>query len=214
MGCVEQVVFYNDVQFIKGGWINRNQILFQQTAKPFRLSLVDASSNKRINEVLIYNKNKEVELLKKTMFHAYGKAPNYEPVSSLIQDVLEQPTTSIAEIAEFSIRMVFQYLNLPFSACRSSEIQFNREATNKTDRLISLIKHFGKTHYVNAIGGKELYSKDYFLNQGIQLHFIAPANSVYKQFNHVFIPGLSMIDVLMFNDIQTIRAFLEDVEFE
>lgn len=214
MGCVEQVVFYNDVQFIKGGWINRNQILFQQTAKPFRLSLVDASSNKRINEVLIYNKNKEVELLKKTLFHAYGKAPFYEPVSSLIQDVLEQPTTSIAEIAEFSIRMVFQYLNLPFSACRSSEIQFNREATNKTDRLISLIKYFGKTHYVNAIGGKELYSKDYFLNQGIQLHFIAPANCVYNQFNHVFIPGLSMIDVLMFNDIQTIREFLEDVEFE
>ena len=214
MACVEQVVFYDDVQFIKGGWINRNQVLHQQTAKPFRLSLVDASSNKRINEVLLFRKEYEVASFQKTLYHTYAKAPYYAPVSALIHDVLNYPSQYIAEIAEQSIRQVFQYLQWPLQACRSSELNVNRTASDKTDRLIALIKHFGKVNYVNAIGGKELYHKDYFQTQGIQLHFISPTTHVYNQFKAPFVPGLSMIDVLMFNDIPTIHRFLQDIELE
>ncbi|MBU3676202.1 MAG: WbqC family protein [Chitinophagaceae bacterium] len=214
MASVENVVFYNDVQFIKGGWINRNQILYHQSPKPFRLSLVDASSNKRINEVTIFRKEHEVASMLKTVYHAYAKAPFYKPVSDLIQHVLNYPSLHIAEIAEQSIRQVFDYLQWPFFACCSSDLQVDRSAPNKTDRLIALIQHFGKTQYVNSIGGKELYQKEYFQSKGIQLHFISPKQPTYNQFKTPFVPGLSMIDVLMFNDIPTIHHFLQEIEFE
>ena len=55
---------------------------------------------------------------------------------------------------------------------------------------------------------KELYSKDIFLEYDIELLFIQAEKSVYKQFSDEFVPFLSMIDILMFNDITDLHQQL------
>ncbi len=211
---VEHFVFYNDVHFIKGGWINKNNILYNGKAMSFRLPLVDASSNKLISDVSLFNKEREFALFLKKLTYSYAKAPYFNDVYALIQNVLNTPTNLIGELAQESIRQVFSYLDIPIHATSSSAEIYERSADNKTDRLISLIHHLNKTVYLNAIGGKKLYDKEYFKRQGIDLYFIVSTPNVYNQFNHDFVPDLSMIDVLMFNHPNQVISMLDRIEYE
>lgn len=211
---VEHFVFYDDVHFIKGGWINKNNILYNAKALSFRLPLVDASSNKLISEVTLFNKEREVALFLKKLTYSYAKAPYFKQVIKLIEDVLTSPTHSIAEIAEQSIRLVFNYLQLPLLASTSSKLLYNRTGENSTDRLIEIIHFLNKQKYLNAIGGKALYNKEYFKSKGIDLYFISTSKQEYQQFNHPFVPGLSIIDILMFNHPNQVIALLDTIEYE
>jgi hypothetical protein len=211
---VEHFVFYDDVHFIKGGWINKNNILYNAKALSFRLPLVDASSNKLISDVVLFNKDREIALLLKKLTYSYAKAPFFNDVIKLIEEVLTTPTQSIAELAEQSILLVFNYLKLPLIASTSSTLLYNRAGQNSTDRLIELIHSLDKKKYLNAIGGKALYNKEYFKSKGIDLFFISATKQEYKQFNHPFVPGLSMIDVLMFNHPEQVLSLLDAIEYE
>lgn len=211
---VEHFVFYNDVNFIKGGWINKNNILYNGAALSFRLPLIDASSNKLISEVQLYNKEKEAALFLKKIKYSYSKAPFFNDVYNLIESVLNTPSNYIADIAEQSIRKVFDYLNLPIHTTNSSDEVYSRDGKDKTDRLINLIHHLGKQVYLNAIGGKSLYEKEYFKINGIELIFVAPSFIPYTQFNHPFVSGLSIIDILMFNSRENVVLMLDAIQYE
>ena len=64
--------------------------------------------------------------------------------------------------------------------------------------------------YLNAIGGKDLYSKESFSNNDIQLEFLESTILTYEQFNSEFIPYLSIIDILMFNSQMKVKRMLEN----
>lgn len=211
---VEHFVFYDDVHFIKGGWINKNNILNNGKALSFTLPLIDASSNKLILDVQVYNKERETaQFLKKVKF-SYSKAPYFNDVFQLIEQVLQTPSNLISDLAEQSIRAVFDYLKHPIVATKSSNEIYRRDATDKVDRLIALIHHLDKKVYLNAIGGKALYNKEYFKSKGIDLFFVSPSFIPYKQFNHPFVQGLSMIDILMFNSPENVLLMLDDIHYE
>ena len=57
---------------------------------------------------------------------------------------------------------------------------------------------------MNPVGGMEIYSKEYFLKDGVHLSFQNPKILPYQQLNNEFVPGLSIIDVLMFNSKETV----------
>ena len=79
-------------------------------------------------------------------------------------------------------------------------------------RVIAIVKELGGDHYINSIGGRELYSKERFSEKGIKLSFINSRDIHYSQFNNEFVPWLSIIDVMMFNDVSTIRDYLDRYE--
>ena len=76
--------------------------------------------------------------------------------------------------------------------------------------MIQITKSIDSDHYVNAIGGTSLYDKNYFNKKGIQLNFLQPSIDSYLQFNKDFIPNLSIIDALMFNEIDTVVKMLNN----
>lgn len=63
--------------------------------------------------------------------------------------------------------------------------------------------------YYNAIGGRELYSKEAFSKYGIKLSFIESKTEAYNQFGNTFYPNLSIIDLLMFNSRDKISKMLK-----
>lgn len=79
-------------------------------------------------------------------------------------------------------------------------------------RIIEINKQLHSSVYINAIGGQELYNYEDFKKEGIELKFIKMKDIEYKQFDNVFIPNLSMIDVLMFNSKDQIRIMLNNYE--
>ena len=80
------------------------------------------------------------------------------------------------------------------------------------NRIIEINKQLHSSVYINAIGGQELYNYEDFKKEGIELKFIKMKDIEYKQFDNVFIPNLSMIDVLMFNSKNQIQIMLNNYE--
>jgi hypothetical protein len=93
----------------------------------------------------------------------------------------------------------------------SSSIRKNNELKGK-DKVLSICNILGATEYYNAIGGMSLYSEREFKEHSILLSFLKSRDIRYKQFNNDFIPCLSIIDVMMFNSVDSIRNMLTDYD--
>lgn len=201
---VDQFIFYDDVNFITRGWINRNKILINGEAKYLTVPCRDASQNKLINEVEHgLNSKKRGKLLRKIKF-AYSNAPFFEDIYSLIESVLNIDSQYIFGLAVESVKKSCFYLNLECGFKLSSN-NYNNTNLDAADRLIDICKQEEITNYVNPIGGKDLYSKKYFRENDINLQFLKPEAQRYEQFGEEFVPWLSIIDVMMFNSPEKIR---------
>ena len=209
--AVDKFIFYDDVTFIKQGWINRNQILINNQAKMFSIPLSNASSHVLIKDVLIsesaYQKWKKSFL--NSILFSYKKAKNYTKINALIEKILEKRPETISELAIKSVMEVAQYLDLKteFEIC--SDVYSNTYLSGQ-NRVLDICRNEKATTYINPVGGMELYSKSIFQEKNIELFFIKATKSVYSQFSEEFVPFLSIIDVLMFNDIQDIHKQLDN----
>lgn len=207
--AVDKFVFYDDVNFINRGWINRNRILINNEPKYITVELLKASQNRLINEIEIgNNKNKILS----SISMAYKKAPQYKEVFPLIEACLSKDVQYIGELAIDSIVTVCKYLGLKTEFEVSSVLYADTKGLDKADRLIAICKKNNATNYINAVGGMEIYDKEYFKAKGVILNFIKCSLVPYKQFNNDFVPGLSIIDLLMFNDIETCNKMLNKFE--
>ena len=151
------------------------------------------------------------EKLLKTIQQSYSKSPYYQDVIELISNVFSNENRNVARLNELSIRRVFDYLGLKKQIVFASELNYDREA-NRADRLIALTKMHGGDHYINSPGGKELYEKEYFSQQGIKLSFIESKITPYSQPTKEFTPYLSMIDILMNCSKEEIIKMLSNYE--
>ncbi len=207
--AVDTFVFYDDVNFIKNGWINRNRILINGRASYFTLQLKDASSFKLINEISFTDNR---DKLLKSIAVSYSKAPYFIEVFELVERCFESEIDKVASIAMNSVIHVSNYLNLNTVFEVSSEKYGDTIVLDRTCRLIEICKRKNATNYINAIGGAHLYEKSFFKECEIELAFIKPKEIIYNQFKNDFVPWLSVIDVLMFNSVEEIQKMLDNYE--
>lgn len=207
MNAVDKYVIYDDVNFIKGGWINRNRILINGKTNYFNIPMMGASPNKLINEV---NVNKDERLIRKnlrTIEGAYKRAPYYQVVYPIIERIFKTEKENIAEFIYESFQIINDYLGIETELIMSSTL--NKECSLKgEDKVLAICKELGATEYYNAIGGQKLYSFEDFRKHGIALKFVQTEKIVYEQFGEEFKPDLSIIDVMMFNSSTEIRKML------
>lgn len=204
INAVDTFVIYDDINYIKQGWINRNRILLNNQPFFLTFNLKGASSFKKINEIEINHNSKK---LLKTINQAYSKSPFFDEVYGLIEKIIRHDTTNLSGFVTNSIIEISKFLEIGTKFEISSQINVGTEMKGQ-DRVIGICKYFDATEYVNAIGGKELYSKEDFANERIYLKFLKTDEIIYKQFDNEFHPFLSIIDVMMFNSIPTIINFL------
>ena len=207
-------IFYDDVNYIKGGWINRNKILLNANDFLFVVPVESASQNKLINQIVPILDSKFKNKFYKQLKSAYGKAPYFNSVFELITNVLEKEYTNIGDLAIESIVSTYNYLDEELKYLKSSECSPETRGLQKADRLIEITKNLGYRHYVNASGGKDIYTKEYFKSKGIELSFVVPEPIFYKQFSSKFTPWLSIIDILMFNDKDNVKKIFNSYELE
>jgi len=205
-------VFYDDVNFIKKGWINRNRILANGSDQLFTIPLHKASQNRFINETLVSRDQSWMHKFNQTIIHAYQKAPFFQQVHQLITTTLFSDHTSIADLAIHSISNTYKYLEIPLNYARSSLCSPMTKGLDKAERLIELCKQMDFARYVNSPGGAKLYCKSQFKANGIELGFVKSDYLPYKQHGQSFAPSLSIIDVLMFNDPARVRKLLTTYE--
>lgn len=207
INAVDEFIFYDDVDFIKNGWINRNRVLINGDAKYMTIPCKDVSSNKLIKNIKHgLNEKTKNKLLKKVRF-TYSQAPFFEKVFDLISNVLSNTSELVSDLAIQSVKQTSHYLGIDVHFMKSSE-SFSNQSLDAADRLIDICKARGASRYVNPIGGQKLYDKGYFRKKGITLQFLEPSIQKYIQFNNEFVPALSIIDVMMFNSSNKITSEL------
>lgn len=203
------IIFYDDVNYIKRGRINRNNILVNGSEFCFAVPIVDASQNRLIKDTHASYEGRWKTTFFKQLTHSYKKAPYFDSVMTGIEAVFGQHFESIADLAIASLISVHNYLGANLGYVKSSEFSPETRGMEKSERLIAITKKAGGDRYVNTIGGVKLYSKEIFKDRGVDLGFVKSELIEYNQFRGVFVPWLSIIDVMMFNDCDTIKKFLK-----
>lgn len=206
--AVDAFVVYDDVNYIKGGWINRNFILAQGDKQLITLPLYGASPNRMINQIEV---NARQNKLLETIRHTYNKAPMFSKVFPLIEDILTQQEKNLARFLDYQLRQVCSYLGLHPKWHVSARLNKDNGLRGQ-DKVLAICRELGASHYINVPGGKALYDSKAFAEQGMQLSFIQPKAVTYRQFGKVFVPNLSIIDVMMFNDPAQCTELLEEYD--
>lgn len=213
---VDKFVIYDDVNFIKRGWVNRNNILVNGKPHMFSLPLVSKSQNTIIKDMKI-NSGTYIswrEKFFKTISHAYSKSRNFKDGMSILEKVLIDDT-SLVQMCERSLDECSKYLGIETELCKSSSIHLDYSSLNKADKLIKICNTLGASEYVNSPGGKELYEKNYFSSEGIELFFLVPNVKKYKQHkSESFSSHMSIIDVIMNNSQEECRSILMGYQLE
>ena len=215
IAAVDKFVLYDDVAFIKQGWINRNQILLNGQPYLFSVPLRGASSNRSIRDTEIsageYPRWKDRFL--KTIDLAYSRAPHFEATKQLVSSVLEPASSSAADVARRSIGVVCEALGLATRIEVSSTI-YNNSHLRAQERVLDICGREGASLYINPPGGRELYSHEAFGARHLELRFLRSRLPAYPQFSHEFVPALSVLDVLMFNSIEAVRGMMAEFDLE
>jgi len=209
MHAVDRFVVADDVVFIKQGWINRNRLLINGSAAYFTIPLKRHAASALIRDVEIDagSAKRWRPALLKTIANFYRRAPSFDAVYPMVERVVGGPFTTIADMARASLKEVCGYLGIQASVVESSA-QYGNAHLKGQDRVIDTCMIERATDYVNAIGGRELYSREDFLAHGIRLHFVCTGDIEYRQFNETFVPSLSIVDLLMFNSSGRARELL------
>jgi hypothetical protein len=214
MNLIDTFVILDDVQYINRGWINRNRILNFDKDQLFTFSLEKASSRLCINQRYFSEKlAQEKEKFQRMLFFNYSKAPHYFKTVNLVNDslaLLGNNNNIAVDIAE-TLKLFSTYLGIKNTFIFSSEIDPDKKLMGQ-DRIVALNRILGAREYYNLSGGDQLYSKDYFTKEMIDLYFVKSKNVTYSQFDKSFVPWLSIIDLLMFNTPEQIRSMLNSVE--
>lgn len=206
INAVDTFVIFDDVNFIKKGYINRNRILVNGQARLFTVDLIGASQNKLINEIEVGNKTKKIL---RTIELSYSKAPYFNVGFPIIKEIFNQKEKKLAKFVGYSLQKISNYLEIDTKFIYSSRVEKNNNLKAQ-DKILDICKRLQATNYINSIGGQGLYNKNNFLEKNIILSFLETGITEYKQFNSNFVPCLSIIDIIMFNCVEEIQNMLNN----
>jgi hypothetical protein len=221
INAVDKYILYENLNYIKEGWINRNRVLIKnQTPSYFSVIMDSSSSNKKIYEIKLSSTfNWRKKLLNKVFLNYKGSAffdETYALITACInieeEMLFAYNAGIIKKIAEYlEIKTEIQFDNRHYLALEDSLILEASRKSNtsiKARRVFEICKKEKATIFINAIGGFSLYDKNEFKDEGIELLFIESGEIVYKQFSEEFYPKLSIIDILMHNGKDQVKNYL------
>lgn len=209
--AVDNFVVYDDVQYMKGGWINRNRILINGQPAWISLPIEPGSTYSQICERKISDREfgkARIKILGQ-LHAAYRRAPHYSAISQMVEEVLDYEERSVPLFILNSLEKVSQYLGIGTKFQLSSALDKADSGLCGKERVFAICKAVGATTYINAIGGRDLYHEEDFAAHSVDLRFIAMDHIEYAQGDTPFVPYLSIIDVLMFNDRATVQQYLQ-----
>jgi hypothetical protein len=212
VNAVDKFIYYDDVAYIKNGWINRNYLKINNTRTLFTVPLNDPSSYKAINETYIHEQlyNRWKKKFFRMVNQNYGKAPYFEDIMDVISSVFLVRPTTISILSQRSVSSVSEYLGLNVGFELSSIEYGDTVDFERTDRLISICKSNNAAVYINLSGGTALYSVEDFERQNIGLKFLKVGLTEENRIQKIDRLQYSIIDVLMYNSIEQTREMLNN----
>lgn len=208
---VDQFILLDDVQFIRHGWIERNRILkpnegWQYIAVPLKKHC----QKTLIKEIMIDNSTEWKKKIVAQLGH-YKKAPYFYKVLNLLQELFQKEYQTITDLDKEALLKVTEYLHIstPIEVFGNMNIEIDK--VNSADEwALNICKAIPEAdEYWNPPGGKEFFDVSKYKNNGIELKFEKVEITDYSQKRQTFEPGLSILDVMMFNSPEEINSMLD-----
>ncbi len=196
--AADRFLVADDYAFIRHGWITRNRIRMGEREIYLLVELQQMSRNKLISQLELAPLQVDKKL--RTVETAYHKSPFFQQGYELFQRILSCPEKNLALFLEASIREVCAYLGIETPIGRTSSLEGNA-LLKKEERIYDFCHRLESDHYINAIGGRELYSCEEFRRQGICLNFLQ---------SHAQAAGtLSVLDAIMNHSREELHTLLD-----
>jgi hypothetical protein len=216
MHNVDLFVIYDTVQFIKQGWIARNRILhpgksgWQYVSASLDRSSFHESYRTPIMDVRVTDSRPWKVHLIGQLAHYEKNAPHAEETIEFAKACLSTSEPSISRLDVGILARCAKLMGIDFAYRYCSDLEIQLDPTHEAeDRVIDLCTFLGATEYVNLPGGVMLYNADQFKNRNIKLNFRSLPTFEYRTGSYAFVPNLSILDLLMWNRPEMIRAYLD-----
>lgn len=213
----DQFILFDPVQFIRHGWIERNRILKQNGGWLYiKVPLLKHSRDTIIKDIKINNEIKWQDKILAQLVIYKKKAPYYNEVITLLKELFSKEYESITNLNKKSIELVCDYLSIEHDIQVFSKMDLDIETPNASDEwALNICKSMGNIkEYWNPSGGEEFFSREKYKANDIKLNFLHLNEFEYKQFDDHFEPGLSIIDTMMFNSVETINQYLNNYKIK
>lgn len=207
IAAADQFVIYDRIKYTKKGWINRNRFLLNGSDAMFSLPLKKGSDALNVVERELAADFDRSKLLGQ-FAGAYRRAPHFAETFALMERIVRHRDDNLFGYIHHAVTTLCAHLGLHTEIRVSSTLPFDN-ALKGQDKVLAICGAAGACHYINSIGGTELYAKQDFAAVGIELQFLKPRPFEYPQFGQPFVPWLSIVDVLMFNPVGAVRTCLD-----
>lgn len=212
--AADRFVLFDDVQYIRHGWVNRNRILKPVEGCQFIIMPLTAHSRGTlIKDIQLAEVSRNKDKILRQIEHYKKTAPWYKTVRSLMGDSFSIDQNSIAEMNGNYLKAVCDYIGIDFKIEISSQMNFDySQVQNAGEWALRMCEQLQATEYINPAGGMELFDNNQFEKSNIGLRFLQPSLRAYNQRRKHFEPGLSIIDVMMFNEPAEIKNLINDYQ--
>ena len=207
-------IVFDEVQFIRHGWIERNRILKPVEGWQYLSVPIEKHSRETpIKNIKIRNSEDWKGRMLRQLEHYKKKAPYYSEVTDFLNRVFESNFEGISALNVHLLIETCNYLQVAFNYQIYSEMDLTIDLVKGPgDWALNISKSLNATEYINPIGGVEIFNKEAFESANIKLKFLKMNLVSYVQGAREFELGLSIIDVMMFNCPETIREMLKQCE--
>lgn len=195
---VDQFVIYDEMQYTKNDWRNRNKIKTNQGLKWLTIPIVVKGKYfQKISDAKVVD-NRWIEKHWKTIELTYKKAANFDLVRDWLKEIyFSQDSPWLSEINEVFIREINTYLGIDTEILSSKDLALTG---NSTEKLVNICTQLGADQYLTGPSAKNYLKLDCFHDAGIEVLFMKYDNyKNYTQIHGSFAPEVSIID-LLFNE--------------
>ena len=208
MSRADKFVLLDDVQYTRRDWRNRNRIRVKES---WVWLTVPVQQKRRFSQSLLETRiDNSVSWRRKhleTLRQHYCKAPFFEKYFPRCQQVYEKDWTFLFDLCLETINLIKEEMGIETPFLRSSEMKPSGE---KTQRLVSICRELGATHYLSGESGSNYIAEEDFSSQGIALEYQNYEHPVYPQRYTGFVPHLSAIDLLFNCGEQSLGILKQD----
>ena len=212
----DRFILFDTVQFIRHGWIERNRMLKQDEGWQYiQVPLIKQDGRDTlIKDIRINNKEDWKRKILAQIQHYKKVAPYYRRVVALLEDIFANDFEDITTLNKVSLECICKYLGFERNLEIFSQMHLDIDAANApVEWALNICKAIdGATEYINPIGGLSFFDRNKYENAGIKISFQQMEITQYSQKRDVFEPGLSILDVMMWNDVDEINTMLDKFE--
>jgi len=214
LNYVDLWIVFDNIQYIDKGWINRNRILHPEHKKEWQYITIPLDSRKQFSKINDIKIKQEIDwrkiiLGKLTLYKK--KSRFYNEVFSFINNVFNTNENNLSEFVTRSIRYTADYLGIKTKILVLSNMELPLTNINHPgDWALRICESIGAKEYINPFAGKDLFNNKKFKDSNIKLNFLKSKMVVYDQKRHEFIPGLSILDSMMWNSKSQLSKFINE----